>query len=703
MNASGGRKKGLPKAPLPAGRGSDGYALPQMVKDLRKYQAELEIQNKALRYSQLAAEGASERFVALFSNVPLALMVVDEQSLVLQSNAMALRLFRPLETDPPLNFLLPLVREDYRERVEAAFAQARSQGTSESTEIIFLAGTAGSFTGDLHIARVENPQDELAHFICAIIDQGPLLAERQALRLSAAELQDRNEELHLSENRLAAIINSSLDAIICVDAERTISVFNPAAAALFQCPSDQALGSQLERFLPNAVRTLAYTQVSTHAQLGEMEGCTAGGKVLAVEVSVSCERHAQGNITTVFARDLTARKKIETQRNVLEGQLRESQKMQAIGTMAGGIAHDFNNILGAILGNVDLARQDAGIDSPALISLTEIEKAGRRARDLVRQILTFSRNESPKRNSIQLAAVVQETARLLRVGLPQSVELRVKIDPTTPHVLADETQVEQALLNLCTNAIQAIGSERGIVSIELGSGQPDAGEVERRESTREQYVTLAVRDTGSGIDPDTLQRVFEPFFTTKPMGQGTGLGLAVVHGVMRSHQGTVGVRSKPGQGSVFTLYFPPADAVETHVEVEPVQVNSVQGHGKHVMYVDDDHALVFLVERALTRKGFKVTTFTDPHKACAALRANARDYDLVVTDYNMPGYCGIDLLREARAIRPDLPVALASGYVTTEIEESAFAEGARALIHKPNDVDELIDTVQRLIQDSEAP
>ena len=703
MNASGGRKKGLPKAPLPAGRGSDGYALPQMVKDLRKYQAELEIQNKALRYSQLAAEGASERFVALFSNVPLALMVVDEQSLVLQSNAMALRLFRPLETDPPLNFLLPLVRDDYRERVEAAFAQARSQGTSESTEIIFLAGTAGSFTGDLHIARVENPQDELAHFICAIIDQGPLLAERQALRLSAAELQDRNEELHLSENRLAAIINSSLDAIICVDAERTISVFNPAAAALFQCPSDQALGSQLERFLPNAVRTLAYTQVSTHAQLGEMEGCTAGGKVLAVEVSVSCERHAQGNITTVFARDLTARKKIETQRNVLEGQLRESQKMQAIGTMAGGIAHDFNNILGAILGNVDLARQDAGIDSPALISLTEIEKAGRRARDLVRQILTFSRNESPKRNSIQLAAVVQETARLLRVGLPQSVELRVKIDPTTPHVLADETQVEQALLNLCTNAIQAIGSERGIVSIELGSGQPDAGEVERRESTREQYVTLAVRDTGSGIDPDTLQRVFEPFFTTKPMGQGTGLGLAVVHGVMRSHQGTVGVRSKPGQGSVFTLYFPPADAVETQVEVEPVQVNCVQGQGKHVMYVDDDHALVFLVERALTRKGFKVTTFTDPHKACAALRANARDYDLVVTDYNMPGYCGIDLLREARAIRPDLPVALASGYVTTEIEESAFAEGARALIHKPNDVDELIDTVQRLIQDSEAP
>jgi two-component system cell cycle sensor histidine kinase/response regulator CckA len=700
MMPLGRRKKGAALAVTSAATGRDGYALPQMVEDLRKYQAELEIQNTALRYSQLAAEGASERFLALFSNVPLALMVVDEQSLVLESNAMALRLFRPTESDPPLNFLLPLVREDHQHKVALSFAQAQSVGTSEITEIIFSAGLQGSFTGDLHIARVENPQDELAHFICAIIDQGPLLAERQALRLSAAELQQRNEELHLSENRLAAIINSSLDAIICVDAGQTISVFNPAAAALFQCPSDQALGSRLERFLPDAVRTLAYTQVSTHAQLGEMEGCTAGGRLLAVEVSVSCERHPQGNITTVFARDLTARKKIETQRNVLETQLRESQKMQAIGTMAGGIAHDFNNILGAILGNVDLARQDAGTDSPALISLAEIEKAGRRARDLVRQILTFSRNESPKRSPIHLADVVQETARLLRVALPPTVELIVKIDPNTPPVLADETQVEQALLNLCTNAIQAIGTQRGMVSIELGSGLPDAGEVERRDSAREQHVTLVVRDNGGGIDPETLQRVFEPFFTTKPLGQGTGLGLAVVHGVMRSHLGTVGVRSAPGQGSVFTLYFPPAEGVVTPVVVEIPRVNTVQGGGRHVMYVDDDQALVFLVERALSRKGFRVSSFTDPHLACAALRATPQDYDLVVTDYNMPGYCGVDLLREARRIRPELPVALASGYVTTEIEQSAFAEGASALIHKPNDVNELIDTVQRLIQGS---
>jgi len=680
---------------------TDGYALPQMVEDLRKYQAELEIQNEALRYSQLEAEGASERFLALFSNVPLALMVVDETGLVLESNAMALRRFRPSESDAPLNFLLPFVDGQHSDKVASAFSQAKLQGTSEVNEIIFSGGSNGLFTGDLHIARIENPLDELANFICAIIDQGPLLTERHALQASAVALRQRNEELHQSESRLAAIINSSLDAIICVDADGTISVFNPAAAILFQCPSDQALGSPLERFLPQAVSTLAYSQVSTHAQLGEMEGRTAEGKVLSVEVSVSTERRPEGDITTVFARDLTARKKIETHRNVLEAQLRESHKMQAVGTMAGGIAHDFNNILSAILGNVELAKLDTPVDSAALVSLTEIEKAGRRARDLVRQILTFSRNEPPKRRPIQLAEVIHETMRLLKVTLPPTIDMQVVIHPGTSAVLADATQVEQALLNLCTNAIQSIGKDRGSVIIELGNPPLGSRLVERRGSSRGNHVRLAVKDSGAGIDPDTLRRIFEPFFTTKPVGEGTGLGLAVVHGIMRTHMGTVGVQSKLGKGSTFTLYFPSIDAPAQPVDIDVKGSAEVNGMGKHVMYVDDDQALVFLVERVLTRKGFKVTSFTDPHMAATALRADPQDYHLLVTDYNMPGYCGVDLLREAKVIRSGLPVALASGYVTAEIEQSAITEGAQALIHKPNDVEELCEIVQRLILDNE--
>ncbi|WP_294768013.1 PAS domain-containing sensor histidine kinase [uncultured Rhodoferax sp.] len=696
----------------------DGYAPSQMIEDLRKYQAELEIQNKALRYSQQEAEGASERFATLFSNVPLALMVVDEEGLVLASNAMALRLFQPLESDAPLNFLLPFVGQEHTDEVAVAFSSAKQEGTSEVHEVAFLAGSRGQFTGDLHIARIENPLDELAHFICAIIDQGPLLAERAALQESADVLRQRNEDLLLSENRMAAIINSSLDAILCIDEKQCITVFNPAATALFECPADQAFGARLGQFLPDVERALDNGTVPAQAMLGEFTATTLQGKQIFVEISVSMERRmrtraplrsldatgparrgqhaAHGTVTTIFARDLTARKLAETQRAALETQLRESQKMQAMGTMAGGIAHDFNNILSAILGNVELAKQDTAEDASALISLREIEKAGRRARDLVRQILTFSRNEPPKRTPIQLAEVVQETARLVKVALPPAVDLQLLLPDDLPSVLADATQVEQALLNLCTNGFLAIGNQKGSVTIELGQADIQLPSSDRIGVPPGHYVTVRVRDTGGGMSEATMQRIFEPFFTTRQVGQGTGLGLSVVHGIMQTHQGAIDVQSELGQGSVFTLYFPATrQAPQAAAEPEPVQ--DVEGRGRHVMYVDDDQALVFLVARVLSRKGFAVTTFTDPHEAQAALQAQPQHYDLLVTDYNMPGFSGVDLLREAKRIRADLPVALASGYVTPEIEQRALQEGASALIYKPNDVNELCETVQRLL------
>lgn len=705
-----------------------------LVAELRAYQVELENQNKVLRYSQTVAESAYERFETLFASVPLALMVVDEHDLVVQANSMAHRLFQPSERDRPLSALMPFVRNEDAGRVAEAFALARGAGRSEVKEVVFAISAEVRITGDLHIAHIEAPQDSgppMPQFLCAVIDQGPLLAERQALQQSALALQQRNEQLFASEKRLEAVINSALDAIICVDQHQHITVFNPTAAALFQCSASDALGSPLQRFLPDAVHALAFAQLTTQALLGEMTALTVGGKELAVEVSVSFERHAEseggGETTTVFARDLTGRKKAEAHRTELEAQLRASQKMQAVGTMAGGIAHDFNNILGAILGNVELAKADCSAGSPVLESLMEIDKAGRRARDLVRQILTFSRNEPPQRTAVPVAEVAHDTGRLLRVTLPPGIELHMQLPAGLPPVLADATQVEQALLNLCTNAIHAIhgaGSARGAIHVEATAVQPDQRLSERLALAPGHYVALTVRDTGPGMDAATLERIFEPFFTTKPVGQGTGLGLAVVHGVMRTHEGAVDVHSVPGQGSRFTLYFPAAPAgvvAPTPVSAAPVAdaparttapaaaspapADSSGGHHprpRHVMYVDDDEALVFLVQRLLRRRGYVVSGFTDPHAATAALRADPDCYDLLVTDYNMPGFCGVDLVREARRIRPGLPVALASGYVTAEIEQAALAEGARALIHKPNDVEELCATVQRLVAGDDA-
>jgi len=709
----------MPRPPVPHSR-TPGASAEGLVAELRAYQAELENQNKVLRYSQAVAESAYERFETLFASVPLALMVVDDHDMVVQANSMAHRSFQPTERDRPLTALMPFVCPQDAARVREAFAQAHDLGHSEVKEVVFTISNATRITGDLHIAHIDAPQTSgppLSQFLCAVIDQGPLLSERQALQHSAETLQQRNEQIRASEKRLEAVINSALDAIICVDQHQRITVFNPTAAALFQCSASDALGSTLDRFLPDAAQALAFAQLTTQALLGEMTALTASGKELAVEVSVSFERHADGETTTVFARDLTGRKKAEAHRNELEAQLRESHKMQAVGTMAGGIAHDFNNILGAILGNVELAKADCATHapgSPVLESLLEIDKAGRRARDLVRQILTFSRNEPPQRSAVSLAEVVHDTERLLRVTLPPAIELHMQLQAGLPPVLADATQVEQALLNLCTNAVHAIGTERGSIHVEAATVQPDQRLTERLGLAPIDYVALTVRDTGPGMDAATLERIFEPFFTTKPVGQGTGLGLAVVHGVMRTHEGGVDVQSAPGQGSRFTLYFPVATGATAGAQPSPAAQavplaaatsapepaeppGGAPGKKHHVMYVDDDQALVFLVQRLLRRRGYEVSGYTDPHEATAALRAAPQAYDLLVTDYNMPGFCGVDLVREARLIRPDLPVALASGYVTAEIEQAALAEGAQALIHKPNDVEELCATVQRLI------
>lgn len=697
---------GLPDFDIPD-RLPDDDPVAALIAELRNYQNELEIQNKVLDYSQAVAESASERFEALFSSVPLPLLVLDKHDMVIQANAMAHNAFQAEGHDRLLVSFMPYVCPTDVGRVTQAFEAARLEGSSEAHAVIFTLGNGKQIQGDLHIACIQIPQRDgpsIVQFMCALVDQSPLLAERQ-------QLLHRNEQLHASERRLESVINSSLDAIICVDQDHRITVFNPSAATLFLCPATDALGSKLDRFLPEAMHALDLAPLTTQVTLGEMSALTATGNSVPVEVSLSFDRLPDGEIITVFARDLTSHKRAEAQRNELELQLRESHKMQALGTMAGGIAHDFNNIVGAILGNVELAKADCGHNPQALESLLEIEKAGRRARDLVRQILTFSRNEPPKRYPIDASEVMRDTERLLRVTLPPAIELQVDATPDLPCMLADPTQVEQAIFNLATNAVHALGENRGLIQLQATLSLSEQRLCDRLGLPLGDYIVISVRDNGPGIAPETLQRIFEPFFTTKPVGQGTGLGLAVVHGVMRTHGGAVDVNSRLGQGSTFTLYFPVSAqdstskrTISAHASKQSVcAVPAIQAAAepdlrKHVMYVDDDQALVSLVQRLLRRRGYQVTGFLDPREATEALRKDPFAYDLVVTDYNMPGYCGVDLVRDTKTIRSDLPVALASGYITTEIEAQAIAAGALALIYKPNDVDELCETVDRLIR-----
>jgi PAS domain S-box-containing protein len=436
------------------------------------------------------------------------------------------------------------------------------------------------------------------------------------------------------------------------------------------------------------------TKLAPRAPLAQAAMLRRDGSRLEVETTAAGFRQNDALCSVAFIRDITERQLAEARRAQLEAQLRESQKMEALGTLAGGVAHDFNNALAAITGNVELARQDVGLSHPALVSLEEIGKASRRAKDLVQQILTFGRRQKLERKPTALALVVVESARLMRATLPASVTLRVDCKADTPAVLADATQVKQILLNLCGNALQAVQDmERpGVIEVRLEACT--LGEA-RGDLRPGQYACLTVQDNGSGMDEATRSRVFEPFFTTKPVGKGTGLGLSVVHGIVKAHEAGIEVESTLGEGSAFRIYFPTAEASVTEIAAPAPGAAPVHVKGQHVLYVDDEEAIVFLMQRLLERQGYRVSGYTDPREALAAARADPGQFDLAVTDYNMPGMSGLDVAQALKAIRADLPVVLASGFITEELRAKAPACGVDAMIYKPDTADELCRAVAR--------
>jgi PAS domain S-box-containing protein len=396
--------------------------------------------------------------------------------------------------------------------------------------------------------------------------------------------------------------------------------------------------------------------------------------------------------------DISERRRAEETRLRLESQLRQSQKMEALGTLAGGIAHDFNNLLAAIGGNLELASMDLGARHPVQENLDEMRQAVRRATELVQRILTFSRPETHEHQPTQLGPVVVEAVRMLRALIPAGIRLSHVVASDLPDVMANASQVHQVIVNLATNAWQALDGGPGQIDLRLETCDVEQGLCDTHADLRPgPHVCLSVADSGHGMAPATLERIFEPFFTTKEPGKGTGLGLSMVHGIARGHGGAVLVESELRCGSTFKVLFPAGvDAGFDAADMAAV-LPAGRGHGERILYLDDEAPLVKLATQFLERLGYRVQGYTNAEEALAAFRLEPEAFDLVVTDYNMPLMSGMDVALAVMSLRPSMFVALASGYLRPAEAEHARALGIRATIRKPYALEELGAVVQRLL------
>jgi len=389
----------------------------------------------------------------------------------------------------------------------------------------------------------------------------------------------------------------------------------------------------------------------------------------------------------------------ERRREEAEAALRQAHKMEAMGTLAGGIAHDFNNILGAILGNAELASEDLAPDHPATESVTEVLRAARRGRHLVEQILTFSRRQDPDREVLSPRDVVCESLGMLRALLPAGVRLERRLAEDVPCVVADKGQLTQVLVNICTNAWQALEPDGGRVEIELGAEELTGEEARARGLLPGRHVRLSVKDDGCGMDEQTLRQVYDPFFTTKEPGRGTGLGLAVVHGIVEDHRGVVEIQSRVGQGTTVTVWLPASEAeprdVTRLLRIEPF------GEDRRILYLDDEESLVRTTGRSLSRLGFRVDGFQGATEALESFRRRQEEFDLVISDYAMPETDGVRFLSDIKAVRPDIPVLLVSGNLDDHITIAARSEGIEQLLRKPYTQADLARSVRRALGEHE--
>ncbi|MBW1958293.1 MAG: cache domain-containing protein [Deltaproteobacteria bacterium] len=511
--------------------------------------------------------------------------------------------------------------------------------------------------------------------------QGRVLAVIEYVK----DITDRKrveEALRESEEKYRTVLETSLDPIVVYDMEGKVTFFNPAFTRIFGWTLEERLGKKMDLFVPDdawpETRKMIEKVLAGENFSGfETLRYTKEKNIVHVNISAAIYKDQNGKPigSVINLRDITEQKK-------LEGQLHHALKMESIGTLAGGIAHDFNNIIGIILGNTELAMDDVPEWNRARFNLEEILTASRRAKDMVRQLLSFARKTQLEKKPTDIIPIVKDSLKLLRSSLPTSIELRQNIAKNIATIMADPTQINQVLINLCTNADHSM-PDGGVIEVTLKNVALDEDTAaQHADVTPGRYVNLIVSDTGHGISQEEIDRIFDPYFTTKELGKGTGMGLAVVHGIVKGHNGLITVQSEIGKGTTFSIVFP---AVEKQAVSEPETGEELPTGDERILFIDDEEPLVKMGHQRLERLGYKVDATTSPIEALERFRSRPDQFDLVITDLTMPKMTGDRLVKEILNIRPDIPVILCTGFSEKIDEKKANAIGAADYIEKPLD------------------
>src|SRR5882724_2558529 len=514
---------------------------------------------------------------------------------------------------------------------------------------------------------------------------------------------------HVSERdaRLDALVTSAMDAIVSLDEQQLIVLFNPAAEKMFRCALAEVLGQQFSQFIAPQHREPHKEQIQEFVQsglasrrigtVGELSGRRRSGEEFPLEASISQCTVQKRRLITLILRDSSEQRRAEDDRLKFLSQIQQTQKLESLGVLAGGIAHDFNNLLMAVLGHADLALDALPGSSEARDDLAEIRAAAQRATELCKQMLAYSGKGRFVIQAVEMQKVVEEMLHMLRVSISKNAILKLNFSPNLPSVDADAAQLRQVVMNLVVNASEAIAERSGVVTISTGAMDCDRAYLSEawldEQLPEGMYVFIEVADTGAGMEAETRTRIFDPFFTTKFTGRG--LGLAAVLGIVRGHRGAIKVYSELGRGTTFKVLLPASQRAEAQEPGSAVR-GIYEGKGT-VLLVDDDESVRAVGRKMLERIGFAVVTASDGAEAIARFRERADDIICAIVDLTMPHVDGAETFRELRRMRPGVRVILSSGYNEQDVTQRFVGKGLAGFIQKPYQLSTLVAVLQEVL------